>query len=476
VQIPSKAANDPEFLVVTIKSSTKVDRPMKSAIWRLIKRHDYSDEIGAQQLPDKDFKDWRLRGFPRNTFAWFGLAIPALSLSTSGVSTSSAKPPRFCVPASIEELPTQFFEDWTRLEFVAFEFGSRLTSLPEYGFCGCSSLRSICIPGKVQIARAHCFESCRSLEWVGFDGGATDSSLGGGGRLLRLGDAAFAQCPCLRSFKIPASIEFVDATTFEGTLNLGLVVAADNCHFERRGMFLCELESNSIVGCFDAQPTVTIPNCVETLSRGFLCDCSSSVREVVFETESKVRLIDSEAFRLSRLTRICICSSVEVLGESCFADCRHLRIVTFAGDSKLKELRCSAFEGCEKLLAICLPASVEVIGQSCFSGCSSLWDVTFAAESRLLRIERFAFFDCILLRSICIPGSVRMVSAFAFRNCRSLEHFTFGGGAAKRPFEWMYTWALVRRELVAGSPRDAGLIGLGLLIIVLYFVIVWLFM
>jgi hypothetical protein len=63
------------------------------------------------------------------------------------------------------------------------------------------------------------------------------------------------------------------------------------------------------------------------------------------------------------LRAICIPSSLEFLRESCFASCRNLRTVTFDPESKLRLIESEAFECCPSLKLVSVPASAEVIGR-----------------------------------------------------------------------------------------------------------------
>jgi predicted DsbA family dithiol-disulfide isomerase len=75
-------------------------------------------------------------------------------------------------------------------------------------------------------------------------------------------------------------------------------------------------------------------------------------------------------------------SSVEMICEECFRDCRSLTSVTFEVNSKLSRLERYAF--CESgLMSIHIPSSVEVICEGCFSECTSLKSVTFEVDSKL---------------------------------------------------------------------------------------------
>jgi hypothetical protein len=71
------------------------------------------------------------------------------------------------------------------------------------------------------------------------------------------------------------------------------------------------------------------------------------------------------------------------------------------------------------LIEIILPSSVEVLCESCFSECKSLFSVTFESGSRLSRIEKWAFYGTGLIE-IIVPASVEVLGERCFQ---SANHF-----------------------------------------------------
>jgi hypothetical protein len=89
------------------------------------------------------------------------------------------------------------------------------------------------------------------------------------------------------------------------------------------------------------------------------------------------------------LIEIIIPSSVEVLGEKCFYECRSLSLVTFESGSRLSRIEKLAFYR-TGLIEIIIPSSVEVLGDGCFYECRSLSSVTFESGSKLREVGRDA--------------------------------------------------------------------------------------
>jgi hypothetical protein len=100
--------------------------------------------------------------------------------------------------------------------------------------------------------------------------------------------------------------------------------------------------------------------------------------------------LNKDEFRHTGLIQIIFPSSIEVLGETCFHDCRALSSVRFESRSRLSRIECPAFFG-TGLIEIILPSSVEVLGEKCFYMCGSLSPITFESGSRLREIGEDVF-------------------------------------------------------------------------------------
>lgn len=92
----------------------------------------------------------------------------------------------------------------------------------------------------------------------------------------------------------------------------------------------------------------------------------SGAVDVTFKAPSAVRGIEANCFAMCLLNSICIPSSVEFLGDSCFVHST-IRSLNFEPQSRLMGIGDSCFQSCSST-SICIPASVEVLGKSCFAG------------------------------------------------------------------------------------------------------------
>jgi hypothetical protein len=160
---------------------------------------------------------------------------------------------------------------------------------------------------------------------------------------------------------------------------------------------------------------------VEVIGKSCFADCKK-LETVTFASDSKLALIETEAFQTCvSLRSFCLPPPVEFIGGSCFRYCNKLETVTFAPDSKLARIENFAFDSCLSLKSFVLPSSVEFIGEGCFQGCSVLETVTLPYNAKLIRIEAAAFSGCVTLKSLRIPSSVEFVGVDCFRECAALS-------------------------------------------------------
>jgi len=143
------------------------------------------------------------------------------------------------IPASVETIEATAFQGCSSLTTVTFEQGSQLKTIGggydrNYGgyyygtFSDCSALTSIEIPASVETIEATAFQGCSSLTTVTFEKGSQLKTIEGGyysssyyGPFYYYG--TFSDCSALTSIEIPASVETIEATAFKGCSSLTTV-------------------------------------------------------------------------------------------------------------------------------------------------------------------------------------------------------------------------------------------------------------
>ena len=301
-------------------------------------------------------------------------------------------------------------------------------------FAGCISLTSIEIPASVETIEAMAFYNCSKLETVTFEKGSMLKTIGGGcGSTTYSYYGAFSNCSSLTSIEIPASVEIIEPAAFYNCPKLETVTFEKGSMLKTIGGRRSSYDYKSYFGAFSNSPitSIEIPASVETIERSAFQGCSK-LGTVTFEKDSMLKTIEIDAFsNCSSLTSIGIPASVETI-DAAFYDCSKLATVTFEKGSQLKTI--GSFSGCP-ITSIEIPASVETIGTAAFSGCSKLATVTFEKGSQLKTIEGSSsysygtFSDCSSLTSIEIPASVETIETSAFYGCTKLATVTFEKGS-----------------------------------------------
>jgi hypothetical protein len=284
------------------------------------------------------------------------------------------------IPKSVEFIGKFCFAWCHSLIEVKFASGSRLSKIEDSTFTD-SRLRRICIPRSVEVIGGHCFASCKSLNQLTFEKNSA---------LKQIGELAFFACFGLKSFVFPGQVEFIDGSAF-CVVNLEHVtIESASSQFVLEGLILHDLSRNAIVRNFGQSEYLLVGTRIEILAKSCFSSCGS-LQEVVFESNSRLKLIETAAFTLSSLTKIVIPKSVESIGPSCFCCCSLLRDVMFEDNSLLRVIYEYGFWSCSAIPFITIPRSVEVIGKCCFSFCGCLEKVRFEPLCRLRVIQDEAF-------------------------------------------------------------------------------------
>ena len=307
-----------------------------------------------------------------------------------------------------------------------------VTSIGNSAFYGCNSLTSITIPDGVTSICNYAFKDCSSLTSVTIPNSVTS-----------IGNSAFYRCS-FTGITIPDGVTSIGDSAFEYCSSLTSVTIPNSVtSIGKYAFYYCT-----------SLTSITIPDSVTSIGSYAFEYCSSLASITIPDS---VTSIGDYAFRdCSRLTSITIPDSVTSIGVNPFGGCRKLNQInvdtantayssvngvllnknktklisypegktytSYAIPSSVTNIGDSAFEYCNSLTSITIPNSVTSIGNKAFYRCSFLTSITI--PDGVTSIGYSAFYYCIGLTSITIPDSVTSIGDYAFKYCSSLTSVT----------------------------------------------------
>ncbi len=188
-----------------------------------------------------------------------------------------------------------------------------------------------------------------------------------------------------------------------------------------------------------------------------------------------VKVVGSYAFRDTNIEKITLPNTIETIELNAFLFCKNLKEVKFeSGESNLKTIGMTSFQGCEKLDTFDFPNSLITIEYAAFYGCTSLNDINIKENVDIIGTNAFyntafmnnksnwvngvlyanhhlikadassinekyeiisgtasisdsAFKDCTNLKEIILPTSLVYIDNNAFLNCSSLTRVEYKG-------------------------------------------------
>jgi hypothetical protein len=201
---------------------------------------------------------------------------------------------------------------------VCFELRARIRRIDSEAFFGCSSLTSFIVPSSVSTLGKSVFKYCEKLTYVTFEAPS---------QITNIPDELFGDCKLLASLCLPDSLATIAGSAFPGTSLHSLTGRG----FTTTGSLFTHFQK--VVRCLGKPKSVVVPSSVREIGE----NASAYVYSLVhLRFEDGVERIRCSAFRCCIvLQAVVFPASLVVIEESAFANCRALREVTFAGDSKL---------------------------------------------------------------------------------------------------------------------------------------------
>ena len=302
--------------------------------------------------------------------------------------------------------------------------GYTVSSIGDYGFAKCSTLKSITIPKNIKTIGKYAFNGCTGL--INATIPTTVSSVD---------DYAFNNCTGLKNVTISEGVVSIGKGCFYNCTSLAEAVVPDTAKYVGAYAFYnCTSMVNATIGTTtESIGECTFYNCekLETVVIGYSV---KSIGNYAFyncalgrvSVPSATTVIGNFAFaENSNLTKATLRKNLLTIGDGAFKDCGLLSTISIP--TTVTSIGDEAFENCTSIASVTIPTGVTEIKKRTFSNCSSLANVTIKGE--VTSIGESAFLNN-AFTAIQLPESLKTIGSSAFKNCGKLEKITLPNNTA----------------------------------------------
>ena len=322
----------------------------------------------------------------------------------------------------------------------------KVTSIGEYAFYDCDSIKSIVIPNGIISIEDCAFCRCRFLTSIDIPNS-----------VLSIGEYAFDYCYGLTSITVPNSVTIIGNGAFRYCRNLASISMPDSLIeigldvFDGTAWYTSQPDGvvyagNSIYKYKGAMPNDT----TIVLKEGTRCICSNAFRNfkklISISIPNSVVFIGGAAFEgttwydnmpdgliyagkvlyhykgvMPDGSKIVLKDDTYSITEGAFVYCRGLSNISIP--QSVKSIGSYAFSNCSGLSSIVIPDGITRIEDKLFIGCTSL--ISVSIPNSIFKIGERAFCYCSGLTSITIPDCVTSIGNDAFLGCSGLAKAEF---------------------------------------------------
>ena len=298
---------------------------------------------------------------------------------------------------------------------------SGITSIGDYAFSGCESIKSITISDSILSRGKGAFDGCK----------ISKLNIAEGSKKIT---GSMVMCEnTLSEVIIPNSVTCIGENAFMNCIELSNISIPST---------VTSIENYAFYGC-ESLLRITIPDSVTSIGGAAFKDCTKLTSIAL---PNGVTIIEHSTFRgCIRLASVTIPNSVTTIGPLAFYECKKLESIIIPNSVTRIDFR--AFEGCTMLTKITMSDSINDIGygvlsKTGFFSDDNNWenDVLYISDYLISVNSKFAgdyiikngtkciagraFYNCAELTGITIPDSVTSIGEEAFSNCTSLKSIT----------------------------------------------------
>lgn len=293
------------------------------------------------------------------------------------------------IPASVKTIGEYAFRCWGGVTDIAFNEGTKLSSIGDYAFYECSSLETIEIPNTVTYIGEKAFYNAYALTGMTFAEGNNEVGLEFAEQAIAYSNR-LALNP-MKSFEFPARTTKIGQNVFYNRLGLTSIA------FEKGGVLDLEI--------------------------GELAFSQSSSASNSISTTSTLAVTPVTSLEIpARTTKI---------GKGAFYGMIKLETLTFEEGSKLTEIPTHMVLGCVSLKTLVLPEKLETIGNYAFETndkAIKYYEYTEEEGAGKTTSKTFDHIGNNVLTAVTLPASLTKIGSYNFKNMLALNTVVFQEG------------------------------------------------
>ena len=314
---------------------------------------------------------------------------------------------------------------------------SRLVTLSDNAFAGCTSLESFELPATVTSVGASAFSNCSKLASI---------TINASSKALVFGENVFNNCTSLTRVELPANVSEMPGI-FNGCTSLTEVVVDPNSEYftAEDGVLFNKTKTellffpqgktgeytipetvtkiaNGVFRGNTSLETINIPNTIELIGDDAFRDSEIYYINFVGETFGESLTIGKSAFEGVYIRELELPKHTKIIGERAFAYAEAYNGVVL--NDGVETLGSYAFYDADFYYEVNLPASVKTIGDYCFAAYDNYGvEVEQVVEdAQLEHIGSHAFSRNGEILNFTITKKVKTIGDYAFYNCDELGY------------------------------------------------------
>lgn len=319
---------------------------------------------------------------------------------------------------------------WLHKDITNVIIEAGVTTIGEYAFENCDSIKSIVCKGNISKIGIGAFSGCDSLEKLEFDGTVKFTKFSG-----------ITDCTELNTLILKKAAVFGDEAVYDEQASMNLpklktISFPEGSTFGKKSFYGCGLTSVTFLGTVE-------------LTAGDCFAFCPDLKTVAFNGTGSARnkISNNSFFYSNNISSITFKGPVDI-GETIFVNLPNVKTLAFPAGSTFGA---GAFGGCSGITSITFMGNVDLSAGSCFSGCTGLKTLNFNGSGpEKSKISNNAFTGGNNIATINFKGPVDIgekefmlvqgiktltfagntnIDSFAFSACPNLTSVKFNGDA-----------------------------------------------